>query len=45
MTDEETEKLKEIANFRSLDAELSGNQGKGASLIDEKDAHEADIAV
>lgn len=41
-----TEKMKEISNFRSLDAELSGTHGKGASnLIDEKDAHDADIAV
>lgn len=41
----ETEKLKEIANFRSLDAELSGTQGKGAStLIEERDAHDADVA-
>lgn len=42
----ETDKMKEIASFRSLDAELSGTQGKGASsLIDEKDAYEADIAL
>lgn len=38
--------MKEIESFRSLDAELSGTQGKGAdSLIDEKDAYGADIAV
>lgn len=38
--------MEQIANFRSLDAELSGTQGKGASsLIEEKDALNADIAV
>lgn len=41
----ETEQLKQISDFRNLDAELSGTQGKGASaLIDEKDAYGADIA-
>lgn len=40
------EKMKEIESFRSLDAELSGTQGKQASaLIEEKDAYGADIAV
>lgn len=40
------EKLKEIEQFRSLDAELSGTQGRRPStLIDEKDALGADIAL
>ncbi|KAK5072159.1 hypothetical protein LTS08_000745 [Lithohypha guttulata] len=40
------EKMKEIAHFRSLDAELSGTKGKGASiLIEEREAYAADIAV
>jgi len=40
------EKMREIENFRSLDAELSGTQGRRAStLIDEKDALHADIAL
>ena len=40
------EKQKEIEQFRSLDAELSGTQGRRPStLIDEKDFHAADVAV
>lgn len=40
------EKMKEIAQFRSLDAELSGTQGRRPStLIDEVDFYSADVAV
>lgn len=45
-TDDYAEKMKEIAQFRSLDAELSGTKGKGASiLIEEREAYAADIAI
>lgn len=45
LTVKKKEQMKQISDFRNLDAELSGTQGKGAStLIDEKDAYEADIA-
>lgn len=40
------EKMKEIQNFRSLDAQLSGTEGRQAStLISEVDAYGGDIAV
>jgi len=46
LANSKTEKVREIEQFRSLDAELSGTKGQKASvLIEEKDALGGDISV